>query len=119
MIIFTFIKLNSKNWFFLTLEYEGYYYFDNINSIMSFFLLLKNKEVCYNISEEMVTKKGFIYIMLIFISHIIDFFIILVFLETIESKFRAPKKILKKIKKIELITKLENLLNILEIIVRI
>ena len=129
LIIFNFIKTNSKNWFF-ALEYEGYYYVDNIKSIFEnygyklialffasiflgalklfvnltinkytvchVFLLLQNKETCNNISEEMATKKGFIYVILIFISHFIDFFIILVFLEIIELNFCDLNKNLKR-----------------------
>ena len=35
----------------------------------------------------MATEKGYTYVILIFISHFIDFFIILAFLEIIELKF--------------------------------
>ena len=120
MIVFSFIKTNTNNWFF-ALKYEGYYYLDNIYSILEvyryklillfvvsiclgilklfinltinkftvcyIFLLLQNKEACTNIFQEMATEKGYTYVILIFISHFIDFFIILVFLEIIELKF--------------------------------
>ena len=85
MIVFSFIKTNTNNWFF-ALKYEGYYYLDNIYSILEvyryklillfavsiclgilklfinltinkftvchIFLLLQNKEVFFNIFEE-------------------------------------------------------------------
>ena len=129
MIVFSFIKTNTNNWFF-ALKYEGYYYLDNIYSILEvyryklillfvvsiclgilklfinltinkftvchIFLLLQNKEVCTNIFQEMATEKGYTYVILIFISHFIDFFIILVFLEIIELNFCDLNKNLKR-----------------------
>lgn len=129
LIIFSFIKSNTKSWFF-SLNYKGYYYLDNINSIINIygykliglffcsvfysllklffnftisrftvyhvFLLLQNKEVTSNLCKELTTKKGYIFVSMLLISHLIEFFVILVFLEIIELKFCNLDQNLKK-----------------------
>ena len=129
MTIFSLIKMKTKNWFF-SLEYEGYYYLDNINSIIKVygykiislffasllygilklffnltinkftiyhtFLFIQNKESTINIFEEIKTKKGFIYVLLLLFSHFIELFIILVFIEIIELNFCGCNKNLKR-----------------------
>ena len=120
LIIFSFIKKNTTNWFF-SLDYEGAYYLDNINfifyeygykliglffcsifyallklllnltinnyTVCHAFLLLQNKEITSNISNELKSKKGFIFVGLLLLTHLIEFFVILVFLEIIELNF--------------------------------
>ena len=120
LIIFSFIKKNTTNWFF-SLYYEGAYYLDNINfifyeygykliglffcsifyallklllnltinnyTVCHAFLLLQNKEITSNISNELKSKKGFIFVGLLLLTHLIEFFVILVFLEIIELNF--------------------------------
>lgn len=51
------------------------------------FLLLQNKEITSNISNELKSKKGFIFVGLLLLTHLIEFFVILVFLEIIELNF--------------------------------
>ena len=129
MTIFSLIKMKKKNWFF-SLEYEGYYYLDNINSIIKVygykiislffasllygilklffiltinkftvyhtFLFIQNKESTINIFEEIKTKKGLIYVLLLLFSHFIELFIILIFIEIIELNFCGCNKNLKR-----------------------
>ena len=60
------------------------------------FLLLQNREVTCNLFNELANQKGMIFIGLIMGTHLLDFFIILVFLEIIELKFCGLDKNIKR-----------------------
>ena len=60
------------------------------------FLLLQNRETTCNIINELTTQKGIIFISLIAATHLLDFFISLVFLEIIELNFCGLDQNLKR-----------------------
>ena len=60
------------------------------------FLLLQNREATCNLFNELANQKGMIFIGLIMGTHLLDFFIILVFLEIIELKFCGLDKNIKR-----------------------
>lgn len=65
-------------------------------TVCHIFLLLQNKELTSCVFEEIRKRSGIIILAVILVNHILEFFVILVFLEIIELKFCGLDKNLKK-----------------------